>query len=255
MKLYKYLYIGVLSTCIWCFSSCELAKDIDDFEPLFSLPAETAIVDELSAELALVGAYAGFRQRSSGSGLPQLFMVASKFSGLAINSPFGTDPEDLGFVSNQPVSTGASTTLGMYTRMYDLINRSNWIIEKVAELEANIFTNPGRREEIVAEAKGLRALGHFYLLRLYGQFYDTNSAFGLNIRTSPVRNAEASPRNTVAETYAQIIQDLDDAIAEAPDLTERIFINKTFRQSTQSQSIPISGRFCTGCHTIQRSIG
>ena len=73
-------------------SACE---NIDDFEPLFSLPAESGISDENSAELALIGAYAGFRQRSGGSGLPELFQMPSKLSGLAINSFFNaTAPED-----------------------------------------------------------------------------------------------------------------------------------------------------------------
>jgi len=236
MKTYKYIYIGLISLAILSISSCQLTEDIDDFEPLFSLSAETGISNESTAELALTGAYSGFNQRSGNSGLPELFQIPSKLSGLAING-FSTisSPEHIGLITNAPIVQGTEASLGAYTRMYDLINRTNWIIEKVPEISDAEFSNPTRKAEIVAEAKALRALGHFYILRLFGQFYDTSSVYGIVVKTAPTRSSEAFPRNTVQETYDQINQDLDDAISDAPDLRARFFTNKTFAKALKAK--------------------
>ncbi|MNX79048.1 SusD family protein [compost metagenome] len=111
---------------------------------------------------------------------------------------------------------------GIYTGWYYLINMSSHIIEKTSRLET---TDP-RKNEIIAEASFLRALGHFSLLRLYGQFFDTSSPYGIVTFNTPVQDITAKPRSTVSESYAQIEQDLKFAIANAPQYTSGKYASK-----------------------------
>ncbi|WP_268224479.1 RagB/SusD family nutrient uptake outer membrane protein [Sinomicrobium oceani] len=237
------IYICMVSVLLISLSSCELARDLDDFEPNYALDADAAIVDEASAELALAGVYSGFRQRSIGAGNPEIYYIPSLMSGLMLNSSFNTNQETMGYIDNTPIPMNASSGLGAYSRMYDIVNRCNWLIEKVALLSDADFDTPGRRAEILGEAKAVRATANFYLLRLFGQFYDTDSRYGITLRMEPARSSEALPRNTVAEVYEALIKDLDDAIADAPDLRARYYTNKTYAKGLKAKVMLYQGDY------------
>ena len=223
-------YTGILSVVLALFSACDVANDLDDFEPLFQLDSEIAIRDESSAELALTGMYAGLRIE----GNPDLYLFSTLMGNIARANEFFRFPAPLAYSQNNPL-VDDQDAIQAYQGMYRVVNRANWIIEKVAGLDELVFTTPGRRVEIIGEAKAMRALAHFNLLRLWGQFYDVDSEFGINVRTNPSRSSDALPRNTVAGTYAAIVQDLDDAIVSAPDLRAKFFANKTFAKALKAK--------------------
>lgn len=244
MKTFKKKYIAVYSLVLLTLGSCELAKDLDDYQPLYSLPAETAITNEASADLALTGIYSGFRQRSSGSGNPEIYIVPDIMAGFSqVSFYYNTNPESVGWITNNPVTAGSNTQIGIYTRMYDIVNRANSFLESIAKLTDNDFDTEGRRSEMIGEAKILRAMGHFYLLRLYGQFYDVNSVYGITVKTTSSQSAEAFPRNTVAEVYQSILSDLDEGIAQAPDMRGRMYTNKTFAKAFKAKVLLYKGDF------------
>ncbi|MDY7396944.1 RagB/SusD family nutrient uptake outer membrane protein [Aureibaculum sp. 2210JD6-5] len=244
MKTIKYINSILIILSLVGLFSCELAQDLDDFEPLYALDADKAITNEATAELALAGVYSGFRQRSGGLGNPQLYFIPSIMSGTFVNNViFNNGTEFQGYASNIPISSGARTNLGAYTRMYDIVNRANWLIEKVTPLADDNFPTSGRKAEIIAETKALRATANFYLLRIWGQFYDLDSQFGITLRTEPARSAEAFPRNTVAEVYDAIIADLDEAIASAPDLRAKYFTNKTYAKGLKAKVLLYKGAY------------
>jgi hypothetical protein len=147
------------------------------------------------------------------------------------------------YVINNPISSGTEINVASYARMYEIINRCNWLIEKVDLLSIENFKNPARKTEILAEAKAIRATCHFYLLRLWGQFYNLNSKYGIVLRTEPVRSGEALPRNTVAEAYDLIIADLDEAIANAPTFRARYYINKTYAKGLKAKVLLYKGDY------------
>ncbi len=244
METKKQLYLfGFL---LFLMTSCDLTKDLEDYKPLYQIEAETAIKDENSAELNLTGIYAALRlQRGINiAGNPELSIIPCKMSITATNgrSIAGNSLESLGYVKNNPLTYGPALE-GGYTILYTLINRANWVIEGVEKLKDSDFKTPARRQEIIGEAKTLRALGHFYLLRLWGQFYDTNSAFGINVRLTPARSNQAFPRNTVSETYIAILNDLDDAIIIAPNLRKKYFANKTFAKGLKAKVLLYKGDY------------
>jgi hypothetical protein len=110
----------------------------------------------------------------------------------------------------------------MYTKWYAVISNANHIIEKAPQIET---TDP-RRDEIVGEARFLRALGHFYLLRFYGQFFDLNSRYGIVIKSKPIASAKSEPRSSVKESYGFILADLDYAIAKGPNFSSTFYASR-----------------------------
>lgn len=98
---------------------------------------------------------------------------------------------------------------------YKIIANANMII-------ANIdgATGPAQdKREIKGQALAYRAWAHFNLVQLFAIRYDAggaNTQLGVPIVTEPI--TEGGPRNTVAEVYAQVNADLDEALTL---LTER----------------------------------
>ena len=232
MKIIKQQYISTLCVLL-SLVSCQLAEEIEDFEPLNSLPADIAISDQTKAELALTGMYAGFYTEAQNQNT--IFFVPSAFYGTAIPSR-ATDQETNGWSLNRPsVTSSEQYTSGGYSGLYNVILRSNWIIKGVTNnLTDADFDSPTRRSEIVAEAKAMRATCNFYLLCYFGEFYNTSSTFGIALKTEN-NTEEVNPRNTVAEVYEQIEADLDDAIANAPNNPRKIFINKTYAKGLKAR--------------------
>jgi starch-binding outer membrane protein, SusD/RagB family len=114
----------------------------------------------------------------------------------------------------------------VWTGWYRLINQTNQVIENAPKATENI-TEPFRLR-VVGEAKFLRALGYFDLLVLFG---------GVPLIVKPAVTAEdVQPRATEDQVYAQIIQDLQDAISGLPNKTEynNAQIGRASKQAAQN---------------------
>jgi hypothetical protein len=221
-------------------TSCSLAPDLDSYEPLYSLPAEQAISNESSAELALAGTYKVLRDNVYYSILPS--MLSGTDEGSFVVQTGQATTEQLGFLNNSPVTDGTQL-LSVYTTLYTMINRANWIIEKVPALSDNVFPTPNRKKEIVAEAKMLRALANFSLLRSFGQFYDLSSPYGIVIRLAPAKGKEVLPRSTVQQSYEAIIADLDSGIAEGPEGKAKFYVSRIFAKGLKAKVMLYMGDY------------
>jgi hypothetical protein len=96
----------------------------------------------------------------------------------------------------------------MWHTLYRGIDRANNVLDKVPAIEDPAFTDKAR---IIAEARFLRALHYFDLVRLWG---------GVPLILAPTTLADQSlnvSRASVGEVYQQILADLD---AAEPDLPE-----------------------------------
>ena len=241
MKNLIYLYKGVFYSLLFLLTSCQLTEDLDDYEPLYSLPAETSISDQTSAELTLAGMYASLRQTSL-KGFPYYTIVPSTLSGVDSGGLYASSVEDVGFRTNNPDPNG-NDTKGIYTNLYTLINRANWVIEGTEKLAPNDFTEDGRKEEVIGEAKAMRATGHFYLLRMFGYFYNVSSEYGVVINLTPSKDSNPRVRNSVEETYEAILQDLDDAIATAPSDTNKYYASSTYAKGLKAKVMLYMGDY------------
>lgn len=237
----KYNIYIVACLFLVSLTSCDLTQDLDEYEPIYSLPAETAIADESSAELALTGVYAILQQKDGAN--PYNSILGSSLSGVDTGGfPPVLTAEDQSILKNSPITTGRKIS-SIYSGQYVMINRANWVINGVEKLTDNDFINDNRRLEIIGEAKILRALAHFNLLRVFGQFYDINSAYGINVRLEPAKDANPQPRISVGATYDAILKDLDEGIAMAPGLRKKYFVNKAFAKGLKAKVLLYMGKY------------
>src|SRR5205085_11678941 len=93
----------------------------------------------------------------------------------------------------------------VWASAYDAINRANSVLDNVPAIDMDTTL----RKRIVAEAKFLRATHYFNLVRMFG-------GVPLKLHETVGLDSLAIPRNTAQEVYAQIEQDLKDAIAVLP---------------------------------------
>jgi len=120
----------------------------------------------------------------------------------------GYNSIDLNDIIYRAVQTTNLYVDGMYTAMYNSIYTANTIL-------ANADKVPNTDPAIISNTKGeayfVRALAEFDLLRMYGEHWNTGSAYGISIDTSNANPTTPIARSTVAASYAQIISDLNQA--------------------------------------------
>ncbi len=106
-------------------------------------------------------------------------------------------------------TTGYFTDNESYDQAYKCILRANLVMENVDQVSGMSSDDKTR---MVAEAKFLRGIAHFAVVRLFAQPYGyttNNDHPGVVIKTNS--KVELLARNTVAEVYQQIITDLTEA--------------------------------------------
>jgi hypothetical protein len=102
-----------------------------------------------------------------------------------------------------------------FRQCYRIVLRSNTVIDASNKVSGLTASAQVRTE---AEARFLRALAHFEVVRLFAQPYGAtpnNTHLGVAIRTTTA--PDALPRSTVAEVYNQVLADLQFAEANLPE--------------------------------------
>jgi hypothetical protein len=104
-----------------------------------------------------------------------------------------------------------------WVNSYTVINQVNLVIDNLAIIE-----DAGTRATVEGEAKFLRALTYFDLVRLFGAQYQAgggNTQPGVPLRLTGITDFGADlsiARSTVEEVYTQILNDLSDAVSLLP---------------------------------------
>jgi len=178
-----------------------------------------AIVDEPSANVALNGAYYCFANANNTStNWNNNKIMGSLFAGYIGSGNGATEDESDIF--------GNTTYTSEWGRYYTLINAANGVNQGVEAVADNKFAN-GRKTQIMAEARFLRAFGHFKLLSYFGEWFDITSPNGIIIENqfNTLSNINL-PRSTVKDCYTSILSDLDYAIANAADVSSNVYVSK-----------------------------
>lgn len=112
---------------------------------------------------------------------------------------------------------------GFYNTTYKKIASYNVLISKIGEVEGD----PARKSEMVAEARVLRAYMHWMLVNVYAKAYDpaTATSEGGIPYVTDVDFGLKNPKQTVAQVYAKLMEDLDDQViaqvSETPSSFQR----------------------------------
>lgn len=170
------------------------------------------IIDQRTSEIALNGVYYRFANVDATNNVTAWFeheVPPAMFAGYMGYGYGELDEENNNYAS---YSSG-----GIYwTSSFQLVNAANGVIKGVSLLDDDAFTG-NRKKEILAEARFLRAYGHFKILSYFGQWFDLSSPYGALLRDEFVTvSATAKARSSVKDSYAAILADVDEAIANAP---------------------------------------
>jgi len=195
-------------------SGCE--KDLD-IKPTDSVNEEQVFNSVASLQKALNTAYARYvSARVTSSYVSSLTSDETKFG----PNNGGSGQFAFRWQYNSDGTSGGDVTamFGVHYATIDMVNRTLAWVDKVP-------ADPSEFEErdyIEGQLLALRAISHFELLEAYSKAYDAADPLGQAVMLVSCYDCRP-PRNTVAETVAQIEKDLTDAKALMPAVTPATF--------------------------------
>jgi hypothetical protein len=168
-----------------------------DESPVDQLPDDQAITSAEGARSALAGAYAALQSLSYYGG--DFVFFGDLPADNAVNTSTFQSYAD---ADGNRFRADNETADDIWNAIYDAINRTNVILERVPALTD---LDDAEKNEILGEAHFLRALHYHNLVKLYGD---------VPLRLAPVKDvaeAGAVVRSPVADVYTQILADLAEA--------------------------------------------
>ncbi|AWM33222.1 RagB/SusD family nutrient uptake outer membrane protein [Hymenobacter nivis] len=235
----KKILFGLLAACLATGTviSCNNKLNV---VPVNSIDAANALNTSDDVQAALVGSYTSLQSADAYGGYVQFDsdLLADDgdftFVGTFIN------PYQFQRKSIRRDNTNAQNT---WAQGYTVINRANNVLANLDKVTA-----AASKTRIEGEARFLRGLSYFDLVRLYARAWNDGTPstnLGVPVVTTPttvVTNANLLTRNTVAEVYTQIIADLTAAEAQLPT-NNGIFANKYAAAAIISRVYLQQGRY------------
>ncbi|NCC47256.1 MAG: RagB/SusD family nutrient uptake outer membrane protein, partial [Bacteroidia bacterium] len=206
MKKYK-LILPVLALISSMLLSCE---GFLDTKPTDSVVAETAMQTLYDANVAVNGIYVDMKYQDYYGTLMQL-MGDQRGDNIQprVMSTGWVQVYTLGYESE------SSTYFEIWNRCYQTIMRCNTLLANIENLEPANSAQVAQKNDYIGQAYAVRALVYFDLARLYGYPYmkDNGASLGAVLITGLTAPSESKqPRSTVAQTYEQVLDDLQTAL-------------------------------------------
>ena len=230
MKVLKSIY-KVMGCAILAASLSSCVNDWLDVTPSDGTDADAALTSSSDLAAARTGMYAALKGNSNLVDYygQQFFVYGDVHAGddYQYNNIGGSNRAsfyyDMTYQTASEFSSSTSSSNVAWKSPYIVIGRANRIIaaaeggalSDAAEAKATI-------DQYAAEAKVLRALAHFDLVRIYGKPYteDQGASLGVPLVTGVLESNAKPARSTVAEVYTQVVKDLTEAISSNALATE-----------------------------------
>lgn len=188
----------ILPVCLLVVIGC---ADLNELEPINSVPSSTAVSSEGSARASVNGMYSDMQDPTlvfdGFLGLPQYFTDECDFT--------GTFPTRLEF-GNLNVFPANSTMGAVFSDLYQVINIANNVIELIPAVTQDGFEDV-EKDDLVAQAKFIRAHCYLHLTTLW---QDIPMPLTPTKEVGEVLEITATAQ---AAVYTQIMSDLMDAEA------------------------------------------
>ena len=230
MKVLKSIY-KVMGCAILAASLSSCVNDWLDVAPSDGTDADAALTSSSDLAAARTGMYKALKGNSSLVDYygQQFFVYGDVHAGddYQYNNLGGSNRAsfyyDMNYQTASEFTSSTSSSNVAWKSPYIVIGRANRIIaaaeggalSDAAEAKATI-------DQYAAEAKVLRALAHFDLVRIYGKPYteDQGASLGVPLVTGVLESNAKPARSTVAEVYTQVVKDLTEAISSNALATE-----------------------------------
>lgn len=199
-KIFSLVLIAVV------FTSCE--NELEQI-PFDNLSSDTAFITAADFENGIRGVYSGLTAGGyyGNSDAGSLLSFPDVISDNTTRAQRGRGSKR---ILHEFEYLPSQTIRGFYANAYTVIFRANNLLFHLEDFEGDNKAN------ITAEARALRAMAHFDLVRTFGkiptQSADANASLGVAYLTEPDPLVEPS-RNTVGEVYENILEDLTFAVA------------------------------------------
>jgi starch-binding outer membrane protein, SusD/RagB family len=190
----------IIPFCLIVMQILVACDDFIDKQPIDQLSQATFFADEPTTRTAVVGAY---RSLTTSFSYGQAFIVVPEFAAGHMEHISGF-PEYMEY-TNFAIRIDNPWSLNMWTAFYAAINACNNIITYAPEIEG--FDNNSTLQNLVNEARFIRALAYFNLTRGWGQVPLILVPTSAQTTSADLRVS----RNSVEEIYAAIIHDLEQA--------------------------------------------
>ncbi len=189
-------------------------------------PGQNLITDQATAQSVLNGVYyqlANVSTDSYGSLFTAFDRIHETPAASLAEIVLAEESQDLSLETQ----TSATPIVGqMWDNFYAVVGAANNFIQGVSNLADSKFTVKSKNE-MLGEARFLRAYANYELLVYFGEFYDVNSTYGVMLRKEGVTADQVSlKRSSVSDTYAYILADIDFAIANAPLINPDYYVNQ-----------------------------
>lgn len=202
MKSLKYISVLLV---VLLFMGCD---NVLDTEPQQSISEELALNTSDNVKAVLYGAYDNLGDYDVYGGqyymLPDLMAVGQE-------AQWTGTYEQPGQIFRRNIQVDNSFVRDGWLDGYSTINVANNV------LGALDVVNEADRDRVEGEAKFIRAITYFQLVRLFAKDYNDGNPtqnLGVPLTLEPTRaitEEDQIPRNTVEEVYQQVINDLQDA--------------------------------------------
>jgi len=205
----NHIKILFLSLLLLIGTGCEEELDL---EPEQSLPTTEALSDVKGLETAIRGAYSALRSLSYYGRnyyvIPEAasdnVLVALDNSGRFINE-------------NRYILNANSTQGGFWNVAYNIIARVNNVLNNVDNIQD---ARTDERNNLLVQGYFIRALVYHDLVRTFSQPWPKGNGSQLGVPIVLQTEISTPPRNTLAEVYDQIIQDLNRCIEAADAISD-----------------------------------
>jgi hypothetical protein len=201
MKTKLFNYIGMALVAL----TLPACNDFLDLKPISKYTNDNAYLTANDAEAAVIGIYDSFSQE---------YYIWDNIifnDVISDNNYAGGDNAEIYAIDNLKITPTNSRLWNNWSQIYNAIAKANIVLDKVPEI-TDIQLVAERKAQILGEASFLRAYHYYQLVKMWG---------GVPLITKPVASTAPSEtqiaRSTEAEVYAQIITDLEFAVANLPD--------------------------------------
>jgi starch-binding outer membrane protein, SusD/RagB family len=205
--LMRFRQLGAAAGLALAAAACNNFLDV---KPIAELPKEQALTGPTSARAAVVGMYDGLQDETGGNFYSGDYLFFRDVSSDDVDwtGTFTTfaDAED----NNLRPDNG--DVRGMWNSMYTTVARANFVIEQLPGVSG---IDADEKNQLLGEAYFVRALVFHDLLITWGGRNPGDP--GIPLPLTPAADASAgakATRATVAQSYAQILSDLDAAEAK-----------------------------------------
>lgn len=224
MKLLTKKYIALALSGALLVSSCNVL----DQEPQQSIDKKDLFINQNGAEVALNGLYSAVQvDQYYGLNMP---LIGDQYTDVSTYNGFFVGWLQL---DNGVIPASNADVEDTWAAIYSAIENANNIINEVPLIQDDAFADEDRAY-IIAQAKAIRALCYFDLLRHWGDHDDLGSQYGVPVLTESLggdlSGLQFVPRNTVAQVYAQIEADLLDALPDLDNSGDNAIANLEFAQ-------------------------